>query len=437
MKKSAPVAVFYQATQSYVPSSRFGNKATIGFAVKQHEEACVFLHLEKIDISSIKNSKLMEENIDDEGSDWERACDGKEPDTFEMVPSEYRPIPPQPQPAEMTRWPQMTTLIRDHADAVLRILNACEECEVVLEVAASDSGNVKGNKWVRLHDVVFGGRDDSSRGLIPQFPVIPLPSKFKKKVVSIWQFGVDETKVPDDIHRLCVRLLQAHQETVKAQADSNKAAKEKYAELAGKMREYEDSVGALPPGAKVPPPPGARPDEGGGRLNHSTNLQARQPAAYGFLNHQRVSNASSASSLPGLPAMPANNDRPTTPASSSAAGTTPLSSGQVNSQALQNLNRLGSTFDSVVARLLPSTPNTSSTSEITLPPQNSNKRKHQAMIDKARKKKKELEEQISFMRPMKDDTASNKVHFCDITKQYIDASKEVINLISQTNIDEE
>ena len=53
-----------------------------------------------------------------------------------------------------------------------------------------------------------------------------------------------------EVNRYCKRQLKGHQETCKAQSESNKAAKEKYAELAGKMREYEDSVGALPPGAK-------------------------------------------------------------------------------------------------------------------------------------------------------------------------------------------
>ena len=112
-------------------------------------------------------------NDDEDG--FERPCDGLA-DDFQMVPPEYQPRPvpvlAETAPVAMARWPQMTTLIRDHEDSVLRILHACDECEVVDEVAASDSGNVKGNKWVRLHDVVFGGRDDSTRGLIPKFPVI-------------------------------------------------------------------------------------------------------------------------------------------------------------------------------------------------------------------------------------------------------------------------
>ena len=377
-----------------------------------------------------KLKKMTNSSLEDDEESYERACDGLV-DNFQMVPPEYqpRPVPEEAEtaPVAMARWPQMTTLIRDHEDSVLRILHACDECEVVDEVAASDSGNVKGNKWVRLHDVVFGGRDDSTRGLIPDFPVIALPSKFKKKVVSIWQYGMDAAKVTPEIHRYCSRQLKAHQETVKALADSNKAAKEKYAELAGKMTEYESSVGALPAGAKAPLPPGAKPDEGGGRMNHSTNLQARQPAGYGYVHQQ-----TRASSTPA----------PTTPAATASGGssTTPATnSGQVNGQAFQNLNRLGSTFDSVVARLLPTTPttpNASTPSEITMPAENPNKRKHDAKIEKARKKKKELEEQIAFMRPMKNDTPTNELYFNDITRQYMDVSKEVVKLINEEPDDE-
>ena len=195
----------------------------------------------------------------------------------------------------------------------------------------------------------------------------------------------------------------------------------------------EDSVGALPAGAKVPPPPGSRPEEGGGRMNHSTNLQARQPAGYGFVQQQACN--SSVATLP--PIIPGNEIAPTTPAAT-VSSTKPLSSGQVNSQALSNLNQLGSTFDSVVARLMPreSTPSTSTPSDVTYS-SSSNKRKHQRKIEIAIKKKKELQDQIEFMRPMKDDTADNKIHFADISKQYIAASRDVVRLINETRVDEE
>ena len=77
------------------------------------------------------------------------------------------------------RWPQMATLFRDHSDTVMKMLRAVDECEVTTELNASDSGNVKGNKWVKLQDVVFGGRDDGTCSLVTEFPPIALPSKFK------------------------------------------------------------------------------------------------------------------------------------------------------------------------------------------------------------------------------------------------------------------
>ena len=61
---------------------------------------------------------------------------------------------------QMARWPQMTTLMEKHEEVVLKLLRACDECDVLTELTASDTGNVKGNKWVRLQDNVFGGRDD-------------------------------------------------------------------------------------------------------------------------------------------------------------------------------------------------------------------------------------------------------------------------------------
>lgn len=349
------------------------------------------------------------------------------------MPENWAGHPPEPV-QELARWPQMTTLIRYHEDAVLKILHACDECAVMSEVAASDSGNLKGNKWVKVHDVVFGGRDDSSRGLIPQFPVIPLPSKFKKKVVAIWQFGSDPDKVPASIHRICVRQLKAHKDTVKEQAETNKAAKEKYAILSGQMREYEDSVGALPAGARVPPPPGSRPEDGGGRLNHSTNLVSRQPAAFGYVHQQ--SSKQQQPKAPTTPAASSSSNSVTTPANS-----TRVSSTRVNAAAMDNLNRLGNTFDAVVQRLLPrgdpeaNTPTASTPSNITIP-SNPQKRKLQAQIEKAKRKKKELEEQISFMRPMKDDSPDNTIHFKDITRQYIQVSREVVQLINETDVDD-
>ena len=353
--------------------------------------------------------------------------------SVEVMDAEVMEVDAEGQALKMTRWPQMNTLMRDFEDVVLKILRACDECEVVKEVTASDAPtgnqNVKGNKWARLWDHVFGGRDDGTRGLISELPVIAVPSKLKKKVVGIWQHGQDPTKVSNEVHVICKRQFEAYDKTCKTLAETNKKAKDKYKELTNEMRAYEESHGALPPGAKAPLPPGAKPDEGGGRMNHSTNLHSRQPAGYGYVVQQAADAASVAAG------STAAGDVQSTPSRSTP--TPPQGSGAVNTMAMNHLGRLGNTFESVIERLLPretvSTPNASTPSEITIP--NGRKRKHEAAIEKATKKKKELAEQVAFMSAMKDDTPDNQVHFNDISRQYIRASKELLDLINSIEVD--
>ena len=121
-----------------------------------------------------KEIQLLSDDGESVGTDPEDDINDRPCDKVPQLP----PMPegwaghPPPPVQEMARWPQMTTLVRQYPEEeVLKILRACDECGVAMEVAASDSGNVKGNKWVKLHDVVFGGRDDSSRGLIPRLPI--------------------------------------------------------------------------------------------------------------------------------------------------------------------------------------------------------------------------------------------------------------------------
>ena len=40
------------------------------------------------------------------------------------------------------------------------------------------------------------------------------------------------------------------------------------------------------------------------------------------------------------------------------------------------------------------------------------------------------------MRPMKDDYPDNAIHFKDITRQYIQVSREVVQLINETDVDD-
>jgi len=352
-------------------------------------------------------------------------------------------VPPPPAVASTTstatfdkeRWPQMTTLMRDHGNTVLRILNACDDCEVTREANASDSNNVKANQWVRLHDHLFGGREDGTRGLITEFPVIALPSKLKKKIIQIWQHGLAPDKVSVDVHRMCTRQWKEYEDTRKALAESSKAEKEKHAELVEKMRSYEDSVGALPPGAKASLPPGAKPDEGGGRLNHSTNLNNRQPASFAYANLSR-----SSLSVQGTRQSPTEMSI-STPAPGNSASSANATG--INSAALAGLNKMQNNFEELMNRVLPAASNpttTSPPSDLTADAHDSQgrmskkKRKLHNKINNAKKKKVELMEQLTFLEPMKETEVS---WYMNIKNRYAKLSLSILDMMDELDEAEE
>ena len=331
---------------------------------------------------------------------------------------------------EKERWPQSSTLMRDYEDIIFHLLRTVDECEVVYEVNASDAGNVKGNKWVKLQDVVFGGREDGTRGLITSFPAIVLPSKLKKKVMQIWQFGCKADKVSPEMHVICQRQLKEYEDNKKKVSDENKASKEQYAAMVEEMRAYETEKGALPPGATATLPPGAKPPDGGGRINHSTNLQIRQPAGFGYAN---ITTADSASV----------NTAPPDPRSEQRSVTrTPTPSATVNNKALKELEGLGSTFKTMMERLIehPATPSRSTPSEITIASKekekqmNKKKRKIISKLDGKQRKKKELMEQISFLEVRKDDDLD---WYKELTTSYRTVCKEVTDLLDDLDKDDE
>ena len=319
---------------------------------------------------------------DDDGSFFERPCDGPQAPPRPTSPGssfsdQEATAAEAPKPVEKERWPQLTTLMRDHEEVVFKVLRAADECDVVNEVNASDAGNVKGNKWVKLQDVVFGGREDGTRGLVTEFPAIVLPSKLKKKVISIWQFGCQPEKVSSELHIICKRQQKQYEDNKKKIAEGNKAAKEQYAALVVEMRDYEKERGALPPGAKASLPPGAKPKEGGGRINHSTNLHIRQPAGFGFAN---VTTADAASDTG-------------TRSSGRTPARTPTPSSMVNNKAFKELEGLGSTFKTMMEKLVAdpkTTPSRSTPSEITINSKESNKRRK--LCKKIERKRKMLAE---------------------------------------------
>ena len=193
--------------------------------------------------------------------------------------------------------------------------------------------------------------------------------------------------------------------------------------MVGQMRDYEKEKGALPPGARSALPPGAKPPDGGGRINHSTNLQIRQPAGYGYANITTTTSEKSVSSE----------------SKSKAARMTPTPSSTVNNKALKELEGLGSTFKSMMDRLIdhPGTPSRSTPSEITIASNkkaNSKKRKLHEKIEIKQKKKKELMDQITFLEVRKDDEMD---WYKKLMADYRKVSKEVTTLIDDLDKDDE
>ena len=180
--------------------------------------------------------------------------------------------------------------------------------------------------------------------------------------------------------------------------EGNKASTEQYAAMVNDMRAYEQAKGALPPGAKASLPPGTKPADGGGQMNHSTNLQLKQPAGFGYVNittggEDAVSESGTA----------------TGGASANKKARTPTAN--ANGKALKDLNKLQGTFQTMMDRLLTSptalersTPSRLTPSEITIDTAtNKRKRKLNNKLSRKRQKKKELMDQIEFLEPRKDD----------------------------------
>lgn len=175
-----------------------------------------------------------------------------------------------------TQWPHMKVLCRDHKDVVRLILKAVDECKCTSELNANNSDNAKGNKWVKLYDVCFGGGSEG-RGLLGgHLPQMPSPSKLKLKVMAIWEYLKKASSVGSELYELALRQEMEYEKCKaedKATTDKQKAND---AELQAKMRTYEGGLGALPPGAIG--------INGGGRIQHSTNLKTNEPAAYSWSN---------------------------------------------------------------------------------------------------------------------------------------------------------
>ena len=225
------------------------------------------------------------------------------------------------------------------------ILRAVDETGAAKELTASNKDNGKGNAWARLVDVCFGG-GSGGRGLLG-FSGLPdcSASVMKKKVTDAWNYAVThESLTTEDIFNYCTRQNNEFNETKKKFEENKEKEKASDAKLQADMKDYQRGLGAIPPGAKG--------RQGGGRLQHSTNLRLGQPANFSFVRATSKAIAKPTVKTITSPAPPAAATvmAPETPNSSITASVSGGSSGKrsstsMHTNALQSINQLTSNFE--------------------------------------------------------------------------------------------
>ena len=264
---------------------------------------------------------------------------------------------PAPSPSQITtvtattnsteagkNWPHMGRLVT--LPILVVFLQAIDECECTSELAASNKDNPKGNKWTRLYDHCYGGvidvaDNETPRGLLGgKLGVLPSSSKLKLKVGKIWdyvakQMAQEKHKVPKTVCEICKRQMMEYEDTKKREKDMAQKQKQKDDELHEKMNAYQKGVGAVPPGAKG--------IEGGGRRQHSTNLNIEEPATNQYAN--------SSTSASDSASTPAQNAGGRSGRSGSARSSSSLStSTDLHAQSFSSLNRFTDRFERICDR---------------------------------------------------------------------------------------
>ena len=202
-----------------------------------------------------------------------------------------------PEPSQMTaitaittatvgkNWPHMAKLVS--MPILIHLLRAVDDMDCTKELNASNADNPKGNKWSRLYDHCFGGvldvqDNEAPRGLLGgHLSVLLSSSKLKVKIQKVWEYVAkttkdDKHKVPNEVVIMCTRQMAEYEGAKKAEKDASTKQKALDAELQEKMAVYQKNVGAIPPAA--------RGIEGGGRRQHSTNLNIEEPASTAYVH---------------------------------------------------------------------------------------------------------------------------------------------------------
>lgn len=362
----------------------------------------------------------------------DEAEDADAPDIEQIVPC-HQPSPvqedevkvlalPPAKKKDPKNWPQNARLIRDQPEVVAKLFNAAMEHQVWLEVKANDKGNVKGNKWAKFHDHLWGG--GTERGLMyGVLPQIPKCSKLKAKMITLWETcsnmsTADDNNLdgcPVDIKRMAVDLLGKYNKNKDDEATQAAKSKERDAILQEQMKNYENSRGALPPGVKG--------IEGGGKGEHSTNLTVREPATYGYVNATTGDVEGTTGVVYQTPKATKGEKKKNR---NSSGGST-----SVHNHAMSGLNKLSSTLESMMNKLNnndSASTKTSRTSEVASDLTDSTNAKKEAKRRKISHKLDNLRTNIKFYTEMGPDDPIFKDELANSKREYIKLSKQLNDL---------
>jgi hypothetical protein len=181
--------------------------------------------------------------------------------------------------------PSIAPLCWSTPDYVLKLFYALDEARAPQSIMAKDK-DVKGNGWARALDILFCEDRGTLAGYVPK---IDKPTQLKKRVIELWKWIKNNQSHPQldpDVSKHALKQLKCHEKAVTDNASAVATAKETNAVLDQQMVNYERGKGALPPGAKG--------EQGKGRVQHSTNLNIGNPAMFSFAHYQIGKDSSAA-----------------------------------------------------------------------------------------------------------------------------------------------
>jgi hypothetical protein len=293
-----------------------------------------------------------------------------------VVPEEKPPLSNQVvKKKTMTRWPQMTSLMKDdfYARQILRMLQGCYEADCITTPNAKDGPDIKGNAWIKYHYLCFGG-GEPERGLVKEFPVIDKPTVLKQKVIQIWKYCIaNEAMVPKDLFDISQVQYGLYSNAVKAEKEAKLNEVVANNKLKDDMEGFEGDSGAIPPGAKG--------KDGAGCTQHSTNLMLGDPASYLYATTKTPKKK---------------------PPSSNTTSSVKASSANSNKEAERSMHGMDNMMSNVLNRMYPESASKKGNDDVSSLPVDAETRaaKRMKLLEKS---KHQLMEEIKFQKDVGED----------------------------------